>query len=246
MKRRTNFDPHGNINGHHRKDEHRKWHFDYSPISLADIKPFQILVCRAKSMISATIVAASLSDGHAAWLSHCGQILPWCPEMKVPRPSSGLIVSEATFPRHSYTPIEHYLKQYTMDNTRLTILKLRDGVYQTDEIKHIAERKCQLYHNTLIGAYYEVPGLLVMLMTSILRNSNPFLKKGKWISIPEEKAKQVMICSAEVDYGWAWLQREINHDLFPSSLSLSVSSPQDIYDSPDTAFVAGTRKIWDN
>jgi len=229
------FDPHGDSDGRHRRSEHRRWHFDFGPINRDDIKPFQIVATRGKTMVSAIIVTASMSDGHSAWLSHCGQIM-----------ADGVTVSEAVYPKHKYTHIDEFLRQYQTRESRLTILKLRDGLFPNEEIKHIAERKCQLYHESLEGTEYPISGLLPMLMVSILRNSNPFLKRGAWESIPEEKQKQILICSGEVDYGWGWLQREINHDIFPSTLSLKVPSPQDIHDTPDTHFISGTRKIYDN
>jgi len=234
MKNKSRYDPHGDRNSRHRQDEHRRWHSEYDPVSLSDIKPFQIIGTRERSIISALIVSVSISDGHPAWLSHVGQVM-----------ADGRTVSEATFPIHSYTPIEDFLYKYSMRNSRLTIMQLRDGIYQSDEIKRQAQRECQLYHESLEGTQYQVSGLLPMLMTSILRNSNPFLKRGTWEAIPQEKEKEVYVCSAEIDYGFSWLQRKINHDIFPSTLSLKIPSPQDIFDSPDTQFVAGTRKIID-
>jgi len=229
-----NRDPHGDQNGLHRRDEHRRWHFDYGVIRREDIKPFQIVCTRERSMISAIIVSASISDGHPAWLSHCGQIM-----------ADGVTVSEAVFPTHKYTHIDDFLHSYGTEDSRMTLVQLRDGLFPNDDIRHIAERKCQLYHESLAGTKYDFPALIPMLITSVIRNTIPFLKNGPWYSIPEEKQKKILICSAELDDGWGWLQREINHDIFPSTLSLKVPSPQDIYDSPDSHFVAGTRKIYD-
>ena len=226
-------DPHGDMNGYHRRAEHKRWYFDYGPIGIEDIKPFQIIATRERTVISATIVAASGYDGHYAWLSHVGQIM-----------ADGKTISEATYPEHSYTPIEDYLHKYSLGTARVAILKLRDGLFPNGEVRHIAERKCELYHRSLEGTKYDLPALIPMLMTSIIRNTIPFLKNGPWYHIPEEKQKKILICSAEVDDGWGWLQREINHDIFPSTLSLVVPSPQDVYDSPDTEFVAGTKKIY--
>ena len=227
------FDPHGNENGRHRQGEHRRWHFDYGVIREEDIKPFQILASREKSIISAVIVAASGYDGHYAWLSHVAQVM-----------ADGRTVSEAVYPEHKYTPISEYLNKYIAGDARVTILKLRDGLFPNDEIRRTAERKCQLYHESLAGTKYDFPALIPMLITSVIRNTIPFLKNGPWYSIPEEDQKKILICSAEVDDGWGWLQREIHHDIFPSTLSLKVPSPQDVWDSPDTNFVAGTRKIY--
>jgi len=227
-------DPKGDVNSRHRRDEHRRWHFEYNPVSLDDIKPFQIIGTRERSMISAIIVAASISDGHPAWLSHCGQVM-----------ADGRTVSEAVFPTHAYTPIEAFLHKYSTRNSRLTIMQLREGIYQTEEIRIKAQRECQLYHESLDSMQYQVSGLLPMLLTSILRNSNPFLKRGAWKAIPQEKEKEIYICSGEIDYGWSWLQRKINHDIFPSTLSLKIPSPQDVYNSDDTQYVAGTRKVYD-
>jgi len=222
------------MNGRHRRDEHKRWHFDYGIIKKEEIRPFQIVCTRERSIISAMIVSASISDGHPAWLSHCGQIM-----------ADGVTVSEAVYPYHKYTHIDDFLHSYATGNSRLTIIQLRDGVFPNSIVRRTAEEKCQRYHESLEGTEYPVVSLIPMLLTSILRNSNPFLKKGTWKSIPQEKEKQVLICSGEVDYGWGWLQREIHHDIFPSTLSLKIPSPQDIFDSPDTNFIAGTRKIYD-
>jgi len=159
--------------------------------------------------------------------------------------ADGRTVSEAVFPTHAYTQIEDFLHKYSMKNSRLTIMQLREGIYRDDNTKRQAQRECQLYHESLEGTHYQVSGLLPMLMTSILRNSNPFLKRGTWKAIPQEKEKEVHICSAIVDCGWMWLQNEIHRDIFPSTLSLKIPSPQDIVDSPDTRYIAGTRKVYD-
>ena len=227
-------DPHGDMSGLHRRAEHRRWHFEYNPISLSDVKPFQIIGTRERSIISAIIIAASISDGRSAWISHVGQVM-----------ADGRTVSEATFPVHSYTPIEAFLHKYAIKNSRLTIMELREGIYQTEEIRRRAQRECQLYHESLEGTEYQVSGLLPMLMTSMLRNSNPFLKRGTWKAIPQEKEEQIHICSAIVDRGWMWLQNEIHRDIFPSTLSLKIPSPQDIVDSEYIRIVAGTIKVYD-
>ena len=229
--------------GMHRRPEHRYWKYIY-PISVDPerIKRGDILLTRAKSVSSAGIIYFSGTDTVRAWLSHCGQIL------------ENNIVSEASYPYHKLTPLSDYLALEKENKVRLTVVRLKDSVYPDIEVKRRALMACERYHLSL-GHYpsmrdylkshghpYNAIGLTPMLAMSILRNTLPFLKKGKWHNIPKEYEAVIFICSGIVKWGFAWLMREIKVDLFPSSLSRMIPSPQDIYDSPYTEYVCGWKK----
>lgn len=221
------------MSGFHRRDEHKRWKIERWPITRDQIRPFQIMLSRKRTMISSIITNASSTDGRAAWVSHAGQIM-----------EDGKTVSEAVYPEHIYTPIDYYLDKYRKGKLQLTIIEFRPGIYPDEEIKRIAQNKCQEYHLGLEGESYDVGALFPMLMVSIIRNTFPFLKRGAWIHIPKSKAEEVLVCSGEIDIGWWWLQKTINHDIFPSTLSLRVPSPQDLWESRDTRFVGGCKKVY--
>lgn len=239
-------DPRGDMNSRHRGYDRIQYHYETTPISLDIIKPFDILLVRKKSLISALIIHFSRSDGIDAWLSHAGQILPWDSHMRIPEPESGLIVSEANYPYHEYIPIDKYLSEYERGKCRLTLVRIRPDLFPSLDIRSQAQRSCLEYHLSIAGERYDVVGgLLPMLLISLVRNSIPWLKRGKWFQIPKyEDQEKAFICSRIVDLGWAPLQQLINTDIFPSSLSCLVPSPQDIFDSQATVFVAGTRKVY--
>jgi len=232
------------MNGRHRSNEHKFYDFHYPvPITLDKIRPFDILLTRQKSLLSAVIVAASMSDGHYAWLGHGGQIK-----------ADARTVSEANYPYHQDTPIEAYLEEQEKGKVRLTIVRLKDSLWPDISTQLEAYGKCEQFHNTLNdrslssvmkghGAEYDGVALLPMLLVSILRNSNPFFKRGKWNSIPQKYQTAVLICSAIIKWGFAWAQQKLKIDFFPSSLSLTVPSPQDIFDSPHTEYVCGWIKL---
>jgi hypothetical protein len=230
---RTGYHPQGDQNGR-RRPRKELFRYEYTPFDRYDVRPFDILMTRSKSLHAAAIVYFSGTDGESAWLSHSGQIM-----------ADGKTVSEANYPVHEYTPIDKYLELQERDKVRLTLIRLKPSIWPSREVREKAYDACGSYHRSIEGRRYDlVPGLLPMMMVSIIRNSIPFLKRGAWDHVPAAGQEAVFICSAIVDYGWAWAQRRLARDFFKSTLSLAVPSPQDIYDSEFTEFVAGWRKTY--
>ena len=89
---------------------------------------------------------------------------------------------------------------------------------------------------------YELTALIPMALTSMARRLIPWT--GDWQHIPQQYEAATFICSGIVDWGWAEGQRLINRDLWPSSLSGRVPSPQDMIDSKYVRYVAGTQKVY--
>ena len=233
--------------GLHRRKEHRYWKYIYPvPVELHRIKPGDILLVRSKSVIGALIIYLSEVDGKRAWLNHAGQIL------------DDYMVSEANYPYHAMTSLSDYIEAEREGEVRLTVVRLKESVFPDIETKKVAYSQCKWFHTHLdyyssVREYLECHGhpynsmsLVPMAVISLIRNHIPFLKTGRWKNIPSEKQEVVFICSGIVKWGWGWLMRKIKVDLFPSSLSLMVPSPQDIYDSPYTEYVCGWKKDYYN
>ena len=218
MSRGTGYYPRGDLDGR-RRPRKRNWRYTYRPIDRYDIRPYDILCSRDKSFISAGIIFFSGTDQRSAWLSHCGQVL-----------GDGRTVSEATYPAHRYRDIDDFLQDQEEDKSRLTLIRLREDLWPSGEVQRQCEDYCEMYHRSLEGTHYEFPALGAMAIVSILRNSLPFLKRGKWEGIPEEQQRAIYICSGIVKWGWALASRELGRDLFPASLSKLVPSPQDVFD----------------
>jgi len=230
-------DPHGNVNGRHRRwRERRRWKYEYVSFTADDVKPMDILLTREKSFISAIIIYFSGTSGKKAFVSHCGQVM-----------ADGVTVSEANFPEQEQTDIQEYFNRQKKGEVKLTLVRfVNDIVFPTEEIRQEAYQKCQEYHQSIKGDRYDVVALLPMMLIALLRGVLPFLKRGKWFSIPQKAERVITICSRIIDKGWGWLQRKTHRDLFPSSLSLRVVSPQDIYDSYSTKFIAGWKMVRKN
>lgn len=212
--------------GYHRREDHKHYKMYYYPIT--DVQPYDILLTSSKSMIGLAVRLFSQIDGRRAFVSHVGQIL-----------GDGVTVSEANYPRHEYTALDHYLESQERDECRLTIVRIKDVVWGGDmDLKAKAQRYCEEYHRIdCFGDAYEELGLFPMALFSIFRNILPV--KGRFLHIPKKKQEKLHICSVVVDEGWAYGQQYTCTDFFPSSLSLHYPSPQDIYDSPHTEFVSG-------
>lgn len=224
--------PRGDQRGRHRP---RKvfYRYEYTPFDRWDVKPFDILLCRSRSLHGAAITIFSSTDGHPAWLSHAGQVM-----------ADGKTISEANFPRHNYADINDYLADQDKGTVRLTLVRLKPSIWPDKNTRARGYAACQEYHQRIAGRSYDAfKGLFPMMLVSILRNSIPFLKRGTWDHIPASAQETIFICSAIVDYGWRWAQEKLNRDFFPQTLSLVVPSPQDIFNSPDVEFVAGYRQV---
>jgi hypothetical protein len=229
------FDPRGDIDGR-RRPRKRLYRYTYTPLDRYDFQPFDILLVRTKTLHAAGIILFSGVDGKTAWLSHAGQVI---------EKDGRLVVSEANIPRHEYTPIEDYLEKQERDKCRLTLVRLKEELWPSREVRDRARDVCLAYHLAIDGEQYEVMrGLVPMAAVSLLRKFLPFIKRGAWEYIPREDQEVIFICSAIVDWGWRWGQLEVNKDFFPSTLSLVIPSPQDIYETPATEFIAGWRKVY--
>ena len=213
------------------------------PLTADLIKPFQLLFVRSKSLISAAITYFEGTGGKRAWVSHVGQIL-----------ANGWTVSEANWPEHSFTPIDYYLDLQRAGEVRLTLTEIIPGTW--GEHDFLAKVACEHYHAGIgrdmraelakrglpVPGRYELAALFPMMITSIARGLIPWT--GSWTHIPQEYEAATFICSGIVDWGWAEGQRLINRDIFPSTLSGTVPSPQDMLDSPAVRYVAGTKKVY--
>jgi len=225
------FNPHGDMDGR-RRPRKILYRYVYTPFDRYDVRSFDILLSRSKSLHAAGIIFFSGTDGKSAWLSHAGQVM-----------SDGKTVSEANFPNHEYTSIDDYLEEQKRDKVRLTLVRLKEDLWPSREVREKARDACESYHRSIAGEQYSlVSGLFPMMITGLIRNLLPFLKRGTWDHIPEEDQRTIFICSAIVDYGWAWGQQAVGKDFFPSTLSLAVPSPQDIFETPATEFIGGWRK----
>ena len=250
-ERREILDPAGDQNGYHRRRDRKHWTFErVELVTIDNTQPFDILLSRGKSLKSAGIIFFETVDGVRAWFSHCGQILP------------GYIVSEACYPYYKRTPLRGYIERDRAGVDRVTIVRIRDEVFGDEATKAWAQEKCLDYHNSIAGIagpdgdvlkilrnqtghpYNLIDGLMLMMVMSIIRNSNPFLKRGRWENIPAEYQYVIFICSGILNWGWADFMRAKNVCLFPSSLSLLVPTPQDIWYTENTGFIAGWKKIY--
>ena len=225
------FDPRGDMDGR-RRPRQTLYRYIYTPFDRYDVRPFDILLSRSKSLHAAAILLFSGTDGKTSWLSHAGQVM-----------SDGKTVSEANFPTHEYTSIDDYLARQEQDQVRLTLVRLREDLWPSREVREKARDACESYHRSIAGEQYSlVSGLFPMMITGMIRNLLPFLKSGAWDHIPAADQRVIFICSSIVDQGWMWGQQATEKDFFPSTLSLVVPSPQDIYDTPATEFIGGWRK----
>ena len=223
--------PQGDNNGFHRRSEHRFWRYEEYSIGIDEIEPYWIMLERGKSFISAGIVYFEGIEGKRAWLSHAGQVIP---------KDGRLVVSEACYPVHRYTPIEKYYEAQAEGKTRLTWVRLKPSLWPSDTFRMNAERACLEYHLSRAGKEYPAVNLLPMAGISIIRKVLPFVKYDHWHEfIPSEALDDARVCSAEVACGWSWAEWRLGTVFFPSSLNQVFPSPQDIFDSPHTEFMGG-------
>lgn len=222
----------------------RHWRYEIPiPLTLEMVKPFQLLFVRSKSLISAAIVYFEGVGCKRAWVSHVGQVM-----------ADGRTVSEANWPTHSFTPIEYYLDRQRAGEIRLTLAEIVPGTFGMYTGQ--AMDACEHYHANLGGDMaaelarrrikappnYQLSALFPMALTSMARRLIPWT--GGWRHIPQPYETATFICSGIVDWGWGEGQRLINKDLWPSSLSGSVPSPQDILDSKCVRYIAGVKKVY--
>lgn len=235
-------DPRGDMNGRHRRDEHKFYGDVEYPLDLGMFRPLQILGSASKSVEGAGIRVASLVDGKAAFLNHVGMVLRWDPRMKVPYPRSGLVVSEAVYPVHAYTSIEAYMAAMRRGECRLTLMDIDPVVWGGDvEMRYQAEQACIEYHIGLKGAKYCVKIFFPLAAYSFLRNTTPFIR-GRFENIITKKLTKIFICSNNIDSSLEVAQVMLQIDLFLSSLHKYITTPQDIFAGPFTRFLGGVRR----
>ena len=246
---RGDYDPHGNMNGRHRRQElkSRAW-INYG-MTIDDFEPYDLLFVASKSMIGLGIRIFSSTDGRLAWLNHVGQVIPWTPLLLelwgVECPPSGLVVSEANYPVHCYTPVEQYLFEQNKGHCRLTLMTLSDAIWASERQHDEACFACLDYHVSLGPKKYDaVGGLGPMLIISLFRNLTPLMWGKEYIRIPQEDERVVFICSEEVDLGWRPGQEMTGIDFFWSTLSTLIPSPQDEYESKWTVFKTGWKFVY--
>jgi len=214
----------GDQSGHHRRDEHKFYRMVDYGIKWEDIRPYDILLVQSKSFLGAGIRLFS-----RGWLGHAGQIL---------RKNSELVVSEAIFPRHKFTRIEDYLLAQTKGRCRLTIVRIDPKVWKTRTDRDHARMWCHGWHMAQDGKKYTVGPLIPMALWGMVRAFTPFFRgKLNAIVVPSD----AFICSSIVDFGWYAGQCLCEIDFFPSTLGPE-PSPQDIYGSPHTKFIAGWKR----
>jgi len=217
--------------GRHRRSEHIFYRdIDYG-LTMDQFRAGDILCVASKSVIGAVIREFSMSDGKAAWLNHVGQVM---------RKNGHLVVSEANYPTHSFTKIADYLSAQRRNKCRLTLIRLDKRLFPTKTQYNHALEWLTGFHLAQEGHKYTVAGLFPMALYSALRNLTPFIR-GKYKSIPIPHPQDLFICSALVDWGWQVGQMMCKTDFFPSSTG-GECSPQDIFDSPHTKFIAGWRR----
>lgn len=222
----------------------KHWRYEIPvALTLDQVKPFQLLFVRSKSLISAAIIYFEGFGCKRAWVSHVGQVM-----------GDGRTVSEANWPEHSFTPIEYYLDRQRAGEVRLTLAEIVPGTFGEHTLA--AAIACERYHANLgrdmgaelarqgypTPAHYELSALIPMALTSMARRLIPW--SGGWQHIPQEYESATFICSGIVDWGWGEGQRLINKDLWPSTLSGRVPSPQDMIDSKYVRYVAGVKKVY--
>ena len=221
------------LNGRHRRDRHKYYRDIYYSIDQSDFRPYDILLTASRSFIGMGIRLFSMVNGQAAWLNHSGQVL---------LRGGNLVVSEASYPCHKFTPVIDYLKAQRKGKCRLTLMRFNKSVWRGDTItQEIAEKFCWNWHNAQTGIRYTTKALIPMALWSLIRNLTPFVR-GRYDNIPNPEWSNIFICSLIVDYGWFLGQSLTHKDFFPSSLSRTIPSPQDIYESPYTRFIAGWRR----
>lgn len=231
-RKRHAFDPHGNVNGYRRRIDHTVWEPIYYPLTFEDFRPFDILGVESKSEIGVGIRTASLVDGKPAFLNHVGQVI-----LK----DGKLVVSEANFPVHAYTPVEDYLRAQAEGKCRLTLMRIDTRVYGGDmpeSKKMVAEAACLEYHLSLEGYKYTAGIFFPLAAFSILRNFTPLIR-GRYYNLPVEDMFKIFICSNIVDLGWKTGQEITGKDWFLSSLHKYITTPQDIFEGPYTLFICG-------
>ena len=170
-------------------------------------------------------------NGRPALWNHCGQVI----EKK-----GQLVVSEANYPRHEYTPVDWYMDQQDKGKFRLAIMRINEGVWDgRQDHADLARYHCEKFHlYTCRNRRYTAGIFLPMSGLSMVRNLTPFLRK-RFENIPDKGLRDIFICSWIVDVGWDVGQLLTGLDWFKSSLHSYVSSPEDIYESPVLDFVSG-------
>ena len=220
------------LNGRHRREDHKFYKMVEYPLTLQDFKPFDIVLSSDLSFISAGIRFFQQVNGQSAWLSHCGQVISLNGE---------LVVSEALFPRHKYTPVTEYLKLNAAGKSRVTLVRL-NNVWKNDEQRIKAEEYCLQWHLQQRGVKYTTGIFMPMALVGIFRIITPLMRGKEYKSIPIPNPQAVFVCSTIIDYGWFVGQTMVGKDFFPSTLHAMYPSPMDIWNGPYNSFVGGWKK----
>lgn len=224
-------DPRGDLAGRHRRGEKAVWRLKYTGLYYERVRPFDIMVCASRSFVGAGIRTFSMVDGRPAVWSHCGQVIVR---------DGKLVISEANYPRHAYTPVEDYLRADAAGDVRCCFLRIRESVWDCNLPGLVqARRECLHYHNVECeGRKYTAGIFLPMAGWSMVRNLTPFFR-GRYESIPDEEWEKIFVCSHIIDMGWVFGQAVTGWDWWPSSLHKFVASPEDIFASKALFFVQG-------
>ena len=233
MRGRNIYDGQPNMDGRRRQDEHILYDDVNYGMQLSDFIPFDILGSISKTMHGAGIKTFCLVDGVAAFLNHVGLIMMY---------RGQLVVSEANYPEHAYTPVVDYLAAQRRDECRLTLMRIDPIVWDGNlQYQLQGRRECLQYHHTLKGRKYTPEIFLPMAAYSLMRNFTPFVR-GRYIGIPPKELDDVFQCSHEIDVGFRPSQELTNKDWFPSSLHKFITTPMDIWAGPYTRFVSGWKR----
>lgn len=223
-------DPRGDLAGRHRRSDKAIWRLRYTGLDINKIEPFDILVSATRSFVGAGIRFFSKVDGRPAVWNHCGQVI---------LRDGKLVVSEANWPEHEYTPVSDYLVRDFGGYVKTAWLRIDPEVWGGSlDDKNVAQRNCLDYHNGLEGKKYTVGIYVPMAAWSMLRNLTPFIR-GRYSNIPSEEWRKIFVCSSEVDFGWVPGQILTGLDWFLSSLHKFIPTPEDIYASRALQFIQG-------
>lgn len=223
-------DPKGDENSRRRRPEKKFYRPVRWPLTEEMVKPFQIIGSLSKTVHGAGIKVFSRSDGKPAFLCHVGEVI---------ERDGQLVVSEAVFPEHIYTPISEVFEEERRGESRLTLMDIDPRFWDNDrELQELSEQKCLEYHLGLEGTKYYWPVFFPMAAYSAFRNLTP-LMRGRFENIIVKRFQRVFICSNDVDEGYRYAQELMKRDLFLSTLHKFITTPQDIFYGPYTRFLGG-------
>jgi hypothetical protein len=223
------------LNGRHRRGEKAVWELKYFPIRETDCREFDILIVASRSVEGAGIRTFSMVDGTPSLWNHAGQIL---------EKDGELVVSEANYPKHAYTPLREYFANQEKGKCRFAVLRIDPDIWGEDPfeatcIEIAAKTYCKKAHlEWFKGRRYTVGPLIPMAAFSMARNLTPFIR-GRYEAIKPDDWKRIFICSVIVDNGWYAGQVLTRKDWFRSSLHPTAASPEDIWNSPYWKFIGG-------